>query len=348
MNPVRIALIGAGLIGREHAALIAADPRTDLVGIADLAPGARDLAASLGTALHEDYVAMLDAVAPDAAIVALPNALHVDAGLACVARRIPVLVEKPIADRVPDAMRLVHAGEGAGVPILVGHHRRHAPDIQAAHQAIHRGDLGPLVAVSGHCVVRKHERYFDADWRRRPGGGPLLINAIHDVDCLRHLCGEIEAVQAFGSRAARGFEVEDTVAVALAFANGALGTFLLTDAAPSPWFWETASEQALYFPGEPADAYLIAGRHASLAVPSLSLWTHDRDGDWRDPLVRRRLRAARASCYAAQLGNLVNVVRGQAQPVVSGREGALTLAATLAIATAIAEKRTVRVAELLA
>lgn len=347
MSPVRIALIGAGLIGREHAALVAAHPRAELAGIAELAPGARELADALGTTLHDDYVAMLDAVAPDAAIVALPNALHVEAGLACIERRIPVLVEKPIADRVPDAMRLVRAGEGAGVPVLVGHHRRHSPDIRAAHAAIRRGDLGPLVAVSGHCVIRKHDSYFDAGWRRRPGGGPLLINAIHDIDCLRHLCGEIEAVQAFGSSAARGFEVEDTVAVALRFANGALGTFLLTDAAPSPWFWETASEQALYFPGEPADSYLIAGRRASLAVPSLALWGHDGDGDWRDPLVRRRVAAARASCYVAQLDNLVDVARGRAEPVVTGREGAATLAATLAIATAIAERRTVQVSELL-
>jgi len=331
-EPLRIALLGAGLIGREHAALITAHPGATLAGIADLSAEAHALAASLGVDCHDDYRRMLDTVRPDAAIVALPNRLHLEAGLACIERRLPVLVEKPIADTVAAALQLVAAGEAAGVPILVGHHRRHSPDIREAHRAIARGDLGPLVAVAGLCLIRKHDRYFDVEWRRRPGGGPLLINAIHDVDCLRHLCGEIDRVQAFGSSAVRGLEVEDTVAVSLRFDSGALGTLLLTDAAPSPYFWETASAQALYFPGQPGDAYVVAGRQATLAVPSLDLWRHDGDGDWRDPLVRRRLPVPQSSCYVAQLDNLIAVARGHAAPVVSGRDGAMTLAATLAIA----------------
>jgi predicted dehydrogenase len=347
MKPVRIALMGAGLIGREHAALIAAHPAAELAGIADVAPEAGPFAAGLGTRCFDSFVHLLEQTAPDGAIVALPNALHLEAGLACIERRVPVLVEKPIADTVEAAMQLVRAGESAGVPVLVGHHRRHSPDIREAHRAIARGDLGALVAIGGMCLVRKHETYYDVRWRRERGGGPLLINAIHDIDCFRHLCGEIERVQAIGSSAARGFEVEDTVAVSMRFENGALGTFVLSDAAPSPYFWETASGQALYFPGQPEDSYFIAGRTASLAVPSLNLWRHEGDGDWRDPLVRRHLHAARTSCYVAQLDNLVAVIRGEAQPVVSGRDGAMTLAATLAIGRAMVEDRTVRVSEML-
>ena len=81
------------------------------------------------------------------------------------------------------------------------------------------------------------------------------------------------------------------------------------------------------------------GRKASLAVPTLDLWEHEAEGDWRDPLVRRRLPVAVESCYVAQLENLIAVIGGSAEPVVSGREGALTLAATLAVARAIAEGR---------
>ncbi len=347
MQPVRIALMGAGLIGREHAALVDAYGETLLVGIADPAPETAALATRLGVPCFESYERMLDEVAPDAAIVALPNTLHVEAGLACVERRIPVLVEKPIADTVAAAMRLVDAGEDAGVPVLVGHHRRHGTDIQAAHRAVVKGDLGRIVAINGIAAVAKHDTYFDVGWRRSPGGGPLLINAIHDIDCFRYLCGEIESVQAIGSSTVRGYDVEDTVAVSMRFASGALGSYLLTDASPSPFFWEIAAEQSLTFPHQAADCYTVLGRTASLAVPSLDLWHHEGGGDWRDPLVRGRLVAERASCYEAQLANLVAVARGTAEPVVSGREGALTLAATLAVARAIAEGRSVDVAELL-
>ncbi len=347
MQPVRIALMGAGLIGREHAALVAAYADTLLVGIADPAPEAAALATRLEAPWFESYERMLIEVAPDAAIVALPNTLHVEAGLACIERRIPVLVEKPIADTVGAAMRLVEAGEDEGVPVLVGHHRRHGTDIQAARRAIVRGDLGRVVAINGIAAVAKHDSYFDVAWRRSPGGGPLLINAIHDIDCFRYLCGEIERVQAIGGSAVRGYDVEDTVAVSMRFQSGAIGSYLLTDASPSPFFWEIAAGQSLTFPHEAADCYTVFGQTASLAVPSMDLWHHGDGGDWRDPLVCRRLVAEVASCYEAQLANLVGVVRGGAEPVVSGREGALTLAATLAVALAVAEGRAVDVAELL-
>jgi predicted dehydrogenase len=348
VSGVRIALIGAGLIGREHAALVGEHPGTTLAAIADPTPDAAVLASSLGVPHFDDYERMLDEVDPDGVIVALPNQLHVDAGLACITRRIPVLVEKPIADTVASAMRLVHVAEDAGVPVLVGHHRRHGTDIREAKRAISSGELGQIVAISGVAAVAKHDAYFDVDWRRTSGGGPLLINAIHDIDCFRTLCGEIETVQAIGSSAIRGHEVEDTVAVALRFANGAVGTFLLTDASPSPYFWEIAAEQSLTFPRQAEDCYVVFGRRASLAVPTLDLWQHEAGGDWRDPLVRRRLPAPVESCYVAQLENLIDVIDGEAEPVVSGREGALTLVATLAVARAVAERRPVDVAELLA
>ena len=70
----------------------------------------------------------------------------------------------------------------------------------------------------------KPEDYFEAAWRRQSGGGPLLINLVHDLDVLRHLVGEIESVRAFTSSATRGFEVEDTASVAIRFASGVLGS----------------------------------------------------------------------------------------------------------------------------
>lgn len=346
MKPVRIGLMGAGLIGRAHARLIDEHDDSVLAAIADPAPEGRALAAELGVPWFESYEPMLDDVTLDGVVVALPNRLHVEAGLACIARGIPVLVEKPIADTLGAALRIVDAGEAAGVPVLVGHHRRHGPDMREARRAILAGELGRLVAVNGMSVVRKHHSYFDAEWRRLPGGGPLLINAIHDVDCFRFLCGEIDSVQAYGSNAVRGHEVEDTVAVAMRFENGVLGTFVLSDAAPSPYFWEIAAEQSLALPHEPEDCYYVAGEAGILAIPSLDLWGHERGGDWREPLVRRRLPADRTSCYVAQLENVIAVIRGEVQPVVSGREGAATLAATLAIARSVSEARTVRIGEM--
>ena len=100
--------------------------------------------------------------------------------------------------------------------------------------------LGPIVAVVGTALFYKPDDYFDVGggWRRQPGGGPILLNLIHEVNNLLSLVGDIVRVQAVTSNATRGFPVEDTAAMVFTFANGALGTFLLSDAAASPRSWE--------------------------------------------------------------------------------------------------------------
>ena len=172
---------------------------------------------------------MLDRVKPDGAIVAVPNQMHVKVGLACIARKIPIIVEKPVADSVAEALELVEAGEKANVPILVGHHRRHNPIMRKAAEIIAGGGIGRVVAANGLWLSHKPKDYFDVAWRREAGGGPVLINAIHDIDCLRMLCGDVETVSAAASNATRKFEVEDTAAAVLHFKSGALGTLLVSD-----------------------------------------------------------------------------------------------------------------------
>lgn len=284
---MRIALRGAGLIGREHATLILAHPETELAGLADPSPAGRAYAAELGVPHFDEYADPLDATRPDGAIIALPNQIHTPAALACIERGVACLVEKPVSDTIPNARRIAEASEAAGVPVLVGHHRRHSPDIRAAKQAITAGELGQVVAVSGMTLFDKPDGYFEADWRRQRGGGPLLINLIHDIDAVRHLVGEIESVRAMTSSAIRGFEVEDTASLAIRFENGALGSFVISDAAVSPWAWEYTSGQALYHPTQPGACLFISGRAGALSVSELYLWRHAEPGQhWQHPLVR--------------------------------------------------------------
>ena len=208
--------------------------------------------------------------APDGVIAATPNSLHVENGLDCVEHGTPVLVEKPIAESMEEAAHLAEAAEAAGVPLLVGHHRRHSIILAKARETVQDGILGQIVAVMGSALFYKPDYYFDeGPWRRETGGGPILINMIHEVDDLRYLCGEIVAVQALASSETRGFPVEDTVAINLRFADGALGTFMLSDTAASARSWEqTSQENASYAHYPDEDCYLISGTRGSLAVPN--------------------------------------------------------------------------------
>uniref|UniRef100_UPI003101947F Gfo/Idh/MocA family protein n=1 Tax=Neorhizobium sp. EC2-8 TaxID=3129230 RepID=UPI003101947F len=181
-----------------------------------------------------------------------------------------------------------------------------------------------------------------------PRRRPLLINLIHDIDCLRFICGDIDEVAAFTSNAVRSFEVEDTASVSMRFTGGALGTILMSDTAVSPFNWDTAAGQALYFPHQPENAYYFAGTSAALAVPEMDLWRHETgQKHWQHPLIRQHVTLDGSRAYENQLNHFADVVAGAAAPLVSARDGMMTLATVLAIARAGRENRTVSLSEML-
>ncbi len=333
MSQVRIGVIGAGLIGRKHIEVLRAGrPEYALAGVADPAPAAAAEAKELGYACYSSIEEMIERTKPDGAIVAVPNQGHVAAGLACVERGIPVIVEKPVADTVADALRLVTTAEAAGVATLTGHHRRHNPIMKRAAELLQEGAVGKVVAATSIWLSHKPKGYHDPAWRREPGGGPVLINAIHEIDCLRMLCGDVDTVMAADSNATRGFAVEDTAAAILRFKSGALGTLLLSDTVSSPWAWETTSGENPRYPKSGQDSILIGGTRGSLAIPSLDLrWHEAGEEDWFRPLTQRREPIEPADPYYEQMRNFAAVIRGTEQPVLSGRDGTMTLATTLAI-----------------
>lgn len=340
---LKIAVLGAGLIGRQHILRLQASASTRLTAVVDPAPGARELAEQAGVPYFQTLSQLFAADRPDGVIIATPNALHVEQALECLAVGVPALVEKPVAHTVDEGERLIRAAEQAGVPLLVGHHRAHSPIMALARQTVHDGVLGQLVAVTGTALFCKPDDYFEqAPWRRQPGGGPILINMIHEIDNLRALCGEIIEVQALVSNAVRGFEVEDTAALCLRFQGGALGTFLLSDTAASPRSWEqTSQENPAYSSYPDEDCYVIAGTLGSLAVPTMRLRTYAGQGDrsWWKPFQTRVLDLAREDPLALQIEHFAAVIRGQARPLVSVRDGVQNLRVVEAIGRAAREGR---------
>ena len=348
MTPPRIAFIGAGVISRMHLRVIAESGAGETVAIADPMPAAEKAANAHGARWFADYVEMLDAVRPDGVIVATPNQLHVPAALACVARGIPVLVEKPVADTLAAARELIAASAAADVPILVGHHRRHNPILRRAAEIVGGGMIGRVTAVTATWLNRKPDDYFDVAWRREPGGGPVLINAIHEIDVLRMLCGEIDTVQAATANGARGFAVEDTAAAVIRFESGALGSLIVSDAVSSPSNWELTSRENPMYPIEDGHCLEITGTKGSLTVPSLELAWRAPCEAWTHALMRRSMAVPLADPYVAQIRHFARVIRREEPPVLDAASATRTLAATLAIHAAAKTGGAVRVADMMA
>lgn len=348
---VRIAVAGAGLIGRRHIELVVNSDECKLAAIVDPVPAAADYARSRRVPLYRSLAELFAAGRPDGVILATPNQMHVDQALECVAAGVPALVEKPVAHTLEAGIRLCDAVDAAGVPVLVGHHRRHSSIMAKAVEVIQSGVLGRIVAVVGTTLFYKaeNEGYFDGAyaWRREPGGGPILINMIHEVGNLRSLCGEIVAVQAFTSNGTRNFSVEDTAAVALRFANGALGTFMLSDSAASDRSWEhTSGEDSRYANAhtDDDDCYVVAGTFASLAIPTMRLqrFPTAADQSWHKGLTRSTIELDVVDPLERQIAHFAAVIRGDAKPLVSVRDGLQNLRVVDAIVEAARTGRVVR------
>ncbi|WP_285418295.1 Gfo/Idh/MocA family oxidoreductase [Pseudomonas sp. efr-133-TYG-5] len=341
--PLRIALIGAGNMGQQHYRHLKTLSEAVLCAVADPGPQAAALAAQWGVAHYSEHRPMLEQVRPDAVIVANPNNQHVGTALDCLAAGVPVLLEKPVGVDLDEVRELVAAVKRSGVPVLVGHHRRHNPLIVRARELLRNGALGRLTTVTALFQLRKPDRYFEIPWRREPGAGMLLTNLIHDLDLLRHLCGEVHSVQAISANTVRGFANADSVAVLLQFADGALGTLTGSDAVAAPWSWELAAGENPAYPQQAEQpCYLLAGTAGALSIPQLKHWHYaadQLDAGWHEPLLAQQQACTAGDALRLQLEHFLQVVRGEVEPLVSAEDAARTLALVEAIGAAAASGR---------
>ncbi|WP_102227127.1 Gfo/Idh/MocA family protein [Acidimangrovimonas sediminis] len=342
---MKIAVIGAGAIGLTHCTAIHATDGVSLAGISDPSDAAAEIAARFATRHHRDHRALIAAERPDGAVIATPNSWHVPIAVDFLEAGIPVLVEKPVANTSTEALALLETEARTGVPVLVGHHRRHHPFVAKAHALVTQGALGRMVMANVSYNLMKPDSYFEADWRRRPGiGGPFLINAIHEIDLLRHVMGEIVTVQAMAANAVRGFAVEDTGAVLFRFASGALAALTVSDTASAPWSWDLASGDVPRFPRHDVVSHRFSGTEAALTLPRLELWRHDGERSWTTPMRAEPVPCTPADPFLRQLGNFTEVIAGRAAPLVSAREGVLDLAVMEALLGAARSRREEEVA----
>ncbi|MEO1142743.1 MAG: Gfo/Idh/MocA family oxidoreductase, partial [Pseudomonadota bacterium] len=219
MNPaetlVKIAVVGAGLIGKRHVSLLHNAPDYNLCAIIDPQDGAKKLAEEVGVPhFHELKDFLSSDVDCDGVILATPNETHREFALICISQGLPCLIEKPLASNSEDALAICEESESSGVAVLVGHHRRHHLVSRALKERLEKETLGKLVGGQLTWMLKKPAEYFAVgDWRTKKGGGPIWINLIHEIDLLRYFLGEIVEVSSMLSHSIRKTEAEDSGSV---------------------------------------------------------------------------------------------------------------------------------------
>jgi predicted dehydrogenase len=335
MEKVRIGLIGLGLMGIPHARILKKVDECDLVAAAEVDEKQKKVAEELGIKFYQNYEEMIAKESLQGVILALPNHLHAPIGIACAKKGLHLFVEKPIAQSVSEAERLVEAAKENKVQILVGHQRRFSSLVEKAREIVTGGELGRLVGVTITWALLKPGAYYEGpmSWRKEIGGGPILINLIHEIDTLRYICGEIEEVYAQVSNKVRNFPVEDTASITLRFQSGALGTVFLTDCTPSLTSWEgTTGENPLLY-SDFGNCYHFFGTEASLLFPQMKrrYYADPAKTGWNYPITEQGYKINREDPYIKEFSHFCRVIQGQESPRTSGEDGKRTLEVTLAI-----------------
>ena len=326
MSNLKIVVVGVGLGGKIHIKRLR--DNSEVVLSAVVAPNRlanHQFAQAEGVPIFHDLDETLRIVKPDGVIIASPNNFHVAQTKTCIDAGVAVLLEKPVSGNLEDARSLCEYISDKRTPVLVGHHRAHNPIIKNARDIIRGGRLGHVVTATGSAQFYKPDHYFnDGPWRRELGGGPVLINMIHEVDNFRRLIGEISQVQAITTNANRGFVVEDTAVINFIFKNGALGSFVVSDVAASSRSWEQTSGENPGYPSYASgDCYLIAGTKGSLSVPTMRLQYFDDETppSWWTPFKEEVIMIEKKDPIELQLQHFIDVINGNAPPLVTVQDG---------------------------
>ena len=216
--PLRVAVVGAGGWGEQHARIFAARPDTELVAIVGRTPDrVARRAAAYGTTAYTDLEQMLAQARPDLVTVSLPNEGHFEPTLELIRHDVALLVEKPLVFNLDEADQLIDEAARRGLFFAINFNHRYAEAVQRAHAAIASGELGEIVHVT---------------WRfggeANPGDSPhrnLIETQCHGFDMLEHLAGPISSVMAEMTNKTDE-TAYNTVVIAVAFASRALGSLV--------------------------------------------------------------------------------------------------------------------------
>ena len=214
---INISIVGTGLMGLQHINAIQKSNKANLHSIVDISNNAKNLSKKYKIPLYSNVLELLNSKKLDAVIVATPNQLHEKHTVSFLKNKIPVLLEKPISDKIQSAKKIMSSAYKNKTPLLIGYHRRHNSIVSKVKDVINKGKLGKIVSANVLCWLYKHKAYYKEKWRVSKGGGPLGINLVHDIDMICYLLGSIKYVQAFTTNITRKFRVEDTATISLIF-----------------------------------------------------------------------------------------------------------------------------------
>jgi len=236
MSQMNAVIIGCGAIGPVHAEAVKNSDAVHLYGVCDILPErAEALAQRYGCRVFTSYAQVLADEAVHSVHICTPHHLHAEMAEQAAAAGKQIVLEKPVAMNVPEARVVKTAVRTAGVSCCAILQNRLNPCIKTAKTLIDEGSYGKLLGIKGFLTWKRTAEYYSsADWRGKwatEGGGLLINQAVHMLDLLYYLGGEVEAVKGhIDTRALQEvIEVEDTAEATFYYKDGKRGWFYATN-----------------------------------------------------------------------------------------------------------------------
>jgi UDP-N-acetylglucosamine 3-dehydrogenase len=296
-RPLRVGVIGAGIMGSNHARVLTDLPGVDLVGIAD--PDRKQasfVARALGCPSVDGMDELIDRKV-DAVTIAAPTHLHHDIALACIARGIHVMVEKPIASSVEEGRNIISAARAAGVTLMVGHVERFNPAVEAIKNAIRDEDI---LSVAITRVGPFPPRMSNV--------GVVIDLAVHDIDLIQWFTNSnIVEVQAQLSSAVA--EREDLALLQFRTDSGVLANINTNWLTPFKARNVTIATRGKYVMGD------------LLTRQVTECFGFQKDGSYS----MRHLSVGHAEPLRAELTAFLHAVRSGTTPPITGEDGVTCL-----------------------
>lgn len=327
MNPLRVAVIGAGYVGRIHARLLAKREDVELVAVVDRHPTtSRSVAAEVGSRGYTDFRRLLDQI--DAAIVATPASTHHAVGLELARRKVHLLVEKPLAIDPSEAGELVEVARTAGIILQVGHTERFNPILVQTRQQLQELKYIETVRLSGYPC-------------RSTDIGVVLDLMIHDLDIAISLVNAaVERVDALGISVLG--DAEDAAQARVVFANGCVANFTASRVS-----YTVKRQMQVWTPTLYGTIDLLGGT-TTLVRPSKNVLSRKFDQTtqsdlakdlFKDVLSKESSSAAPGNPIADEHQDFFQSIRSGSSPQVTGEQGRQAVGLADKILEQIAEHR---------
>jgi UDP-N-acetyl-2-amino-2-deoxyglucuronate dehydrogenase len=325
---IRFALVGCGRISKNHfESLKRHGKEAEVVAVCDIDESALEKAqAGTRSEAFSRYEDMLEKSNADVVVLATPSGLHAEQAVLAAKAGKHVITEKPMATRWQDGKRMVAACDAAKVRLFVVKQNRRNATLQLLKRAIDEKRFGRIYMASINVFWNRPQEYYDAaKWRGtwEFDGGAFMNQASHYVDLLDWMIGPVESVQAYTATLARDIEVEDTGSLALRWRSGALGSMSVT---------------MLTYPKNLEGSITVIGekgtvRIGGLAVNEIQHWEFA-DKRPEDEKVREasyETTSVYGFGHPLYYENVIQTLRGEAEPETDGREGLRSLELLVAI-----------------